>query len=131
MGEQTRDGMLLELQRRIADAKGWTALVYDVATDNLCGIEPEHTHTWAAPKWAQHIADAWALLGEMAGPHDWWELTRLPNAGDYVFIGRWMGTGEGWSEAEAIARAWCAWKGIDLSDLPTIAPSPTTEVQHG
>lgn len=148
----TRDEYLRELQRRIAVAKGYTDLrdsrAVQLRAENVAGpgnltIEPiAHTvlqgtlHTDEGPTRVPRWSWDWCEAGELVA-----EMTSDPYSRSYECLwtggyedeayqfrlhiasfGRGITSAQGWTAAEAIARCWCAWKGVDLSDLPTVAP---------
>lgn len=120
----TRDEYLLELQRRVATAYGYTDLV--VASPNpgvvplpggpLFGTLHADEGPALVPRWPWDWRDAGELLAEFR----WWSAGRYNSGRGYWFNGDGCG-GEGASFEEVICRCWLAWKGYDLSDLPSVA----------
>lgn len=118
----SRHEVLREIQKRIAEAKGYR-------------LQADYEGRWTgslrhgpfelAPRWPMDWCDAGVLVEEMAA----WEHARsydlmFRRGVGYVFrLHRVEGRaeslfeGEGQHALEAISRCWCAWKGIDLSDL--------------
>jgi hypothetical protein len=123
----TRDEVLLEIQKRIAAERGYTHLGFSQATGTLCGALHEDEGLTLVPRWPWEWDAAGKLLSEVnaASGCRGWRL--LPSGGlpvlyfveflvaDFPFPHAWGAT-----ETEAIGRCWCAWKGIDLSDLPAV-----------
>lgn len=114
-----RDEQLREIQKRIALARGYTDL-WDYGGRLLNGNEEE-----AVPRWPMDWCDAGVLWAELDATAtggaimlETFPIDDLP----YVFTAfdkrmQMAAMGEGASVEEAVSRAWCAWRGIDLSDL--------------
>lgn len=126
----TRDEQLCELQKRIALARGYTDVrpatwrpgLTDPPLEGILHADEGHT---LVPRWPMDWCDAGVLVEEMdatsKGGAIMMESFPLEEA-PYMFTAynnrmQMVGKGEGLSVEEAIARAWCAWKGIDLSDI--------------
>lgn len=136
-GHMTRDESLNELQRRIAERKGYKDVRWwyppggprhDGARMLLQGVLHADEGPTVLPRWPWDWCDAGVLMGEMEAAESvhsatldysrytahecriWGEGTTESYAGD------------GHTFAEAICRCWCAWRGVDLSDLPLVAP---------
>lgn len=131
-----RNEVLTEMQRRIAAAKGYTSLGLTPGTRELHGILHADEGPTLVPRWPWDMADAWPLVMEMrqAPGCDGYQLEDFAYPPNYAegrpkefrlwFEGKVSRPfeGRGNTEAEAIARCWCAWKGIDLSDIGTEPP---------
>jgi hypothetical protein len=137
----TTDEQLRDMQRRIALAKGYTVLRegVDAAGRSLGTTKNWLTGTLHAdegptliPCWPWDWCAAGALVEEMEAGGSVYgtflDYNRHADNGELPYVYRFVGaasnddySGKGYSAAEAISRCWCAWKGIDLSDLePTI-----------
>jgi len=105
----TRDVTLREIQKRIAEAKGW-GVPWGNDFGNLTGFLDGEERT--VPQWPQQWHRAGELLDEMTAADIAWTIR--PQSGN---IGTVQSTVCTEDAKEATARCWCAWKGIDLSDL--------------
>jgi hypothetical protein len=124
----TRDETLREVQRCIAEAKGYTDVrPYWRDTDALQGVSSTPTKgPTLIPRWPWDWCAAGELWAEMAsGDYIGFSLDHYAE-GRAMGINAWQaaryrkdGDHKGFAEtpAEAIARCWLAWKGIDTSDL--------------
>lgn len=133
----TRDEILLEIQRRIAEERGYTDLfAYGTAPDfgRLNGIFHADEGPTLVPRWPWDWDAAGELVKEMeADPllyayaleHDPKWVAHKGHPFDFSFYGKSGDLdrfGRDFTAESAIARCWCAWKGIDLSDLTQVAP---------
>jgi len=120
----TRDEVLLEIQRRIAVRKGYTDLQrsppwsWGGPTTGLTGTLHADEGPTVVPRWPQDWCDVCELVEEMRAGGGTYALTpgifsAYTPEGVYV--------AEGSSDEEAIARCYCAWQGIDLSDLMEVS----------
>lgn len=130
----TRDEYLTELQRRIAQERGYT----DLITPKGLAVEggrfrpyPLHGTLHAdegptlVPRWPWNWCDVGELVKELEGAGLVWDCGKK-NSRSYWFGAHGIGADypyeSGWTMPEAICRCYLAWKGIDLSDLPSVAP---------
>lgn len=114
----TKGEVLREIQRRIAEAKGYRGVRAGDTPDGALvhAVTPEIYHD--LPRWPWEWSDAGALVEEMERDNVWWDAHRVgPVTYHFKSSSRRM-VGVGATFAEAIARAWCAYKRVDLSDLP-------------
>lgn len=134
----TKEEQLREIQKRIAEARGYT----DVRDDEYHNVEKDGRLTRALtgvlhadegltliPRWPMDWCDAGVLVEEFrSAPGSWgYNIDCEPrrNGGvegreyEVTVYGKGTGVffGTGDSAEEAIARCWCAFKGIDLSDI--------------
>lgn len=134
IGHMTKEEQLREIQKRIAEARGYTSFHMTEMHDGtlprplaLCGVLHVDEGSTLVPRWPQEWCDAGVLVAEMraADARHAYRMDfhpRMPPEHVHRFVlqrtsdaSAWAGAGR--SDAEAIARCWCAWKGIDLSDL--------------
>ena len=138
-----RDDNLREIQRRITEAKGYTQITEGVVA---VGVEWPAASNWLSgtlhadegptliPRWPWDWCAAGDLVAEMRADSDYngldvGEIQRQTGFRCALWLAQDDGrdcefSGKSSEPAEAIARCWCAWKGIDLSDM-----SPNTEVE--
>jgi len=120
----TRDEVLQEIQRRISEHKGYRL---EPSHRRLLGsLDPSSAPYAFVPRWPQDWCDVRALVEEMKeagaevqiGATTQGACAWLWLPGHRMVIGHaYDHAGFGRDEAEAIARCYCAWKGIDLSDF--------------
>lgn len=120
-----KEERLREVQKRIAEARGYTDLrvgvdavgrEYEATTNWLTGVlHADEGHT-RVPDWPQEWCDAGVLVEELEAAGFWWDAHRLAPylfhfkaTPDIVAVGQTL--------PEAIARCWAKWKDIDLSDI--------------
>jgi hypothetical protein len=124
----TRDEYLHEVQRRIAEEKGYKHLQTHPG-GSMSGVLHADEGSTIVPRWPWGWCDAGVLVTEMEQYPFWWSAHRSGSihgtgglAPVYTFAALPGLSGLGNTLEESIARCWCAWKGVDLSDLPPVAP---------
>jgi hypothetical protein len=127
----SKDEQLREIQKRIAQARGYTDVgptlaqpgVASGARAYLVGTLHGDEGPTILPRWPWDWCDAAVLVEEMERYPFFWEASRsgsIHGVGQsvYRFAALPGMAGYGATLPEAISRCWCAWKGIDLSDIP-------------
>lgn len=125
----TKDKQLREIQKRIAEARGYTDVRLSRVEygGELLGVLHADEGVTMLPRWPQEWCDAGVLVEEMraaatdgGGWCEWadlWEGTKWGPHAFQMHDGTVKHRAGGQTFAEAVARCWCVWRGIDLSDI--------------